>query len=56
MFSGAIAGANGKLNEGDVVRIVSNENELMGYGHYQIGSIAVRMLTFREEKLITHFG
>lgn len=51
VFSGAIAGANGKLNEGDVVRIVSNENELMGYGHYQIGSIAVRMLTFREGKI-----
>lgn len=51
VFSGAIAGANGKLNEGDVVRIVSNENELMGYGHYQIGSIAVRMLTFKEEKI-----
>lgn len=51
VFSGAIAGANGKLNEGDVVRIVSNENELMGYGYYQIGSIAVRMLTFREEKI-----
>lgn len=51
VFSGAIAGANGKLNEGDVVRIVSNENELMGYGHYQIGSIVVRMLTFREEKI-----
>lgn len=51
VFSGAIAGANGNLNEGDVVRIVSNENELMGYGHYQIGSIAVRMLTFKEEKI-----
>lgn len=51
VFSGAIAGANGKLNEGDVVRIVSNDNELMGYGHYQIGSIAVRMLTFKEEKI-----
>lgn len=51
VFSGAIAGANGKLKEGDVVRIVSNENELMGYGHYQIGSIAVRMLTFKEEKI-----
>lgn len=51
VFSGAIAGANGKLNEGDVVRIVSNENELMGYGHYQIGSIAVRMLSFKEEKI-----
>lgn len=51
VFSGAIAGANGKLNEGDIVRIVSNENELMGYGHYQIGSIAVRMLTFKEKKI-----
>lgn len=51
VFSGAIAGANGKLDEGDIVRIVSNENELMGYGHYQIGSIAVRMLTFKEEKI-----
>lgn len=56
VFSGAIAGANGKLNEGDVVRIVSNENELMGYGHYQIGSIAVRMLTFKEEKIDHAFG
>ena len=51
VFSGAIAGANGKFKEGYVVRIVSNDNELMGYGHYQIGSIAVRMLTFREEKI-----
>ena len=51
VFSGAIAGANGKLSEGDIVRVVSNEGELMGYGHYQIGSIAVRMLTFDEETI-----
>ena len=55
VFSGAIAGANGKLNEGDIVRIVSNEGELMGYGHYQIGSIAVRMLTFNEEAIDQKF-
>lgn len=51
VFSGAIAGANGVLNEGDIVRVVSFEDELMGYGHYQVGSIAVRMLTFDEEPI-----
>lgn len=55
VFSGAIAGANGKLNEGDLVRVVSNEGELMGYGHYQVGSIAVRMLTFDEEAIDASF-
>lgn len=51
VFSGAIAGANGPLNEGDIVRVLSFEDELMGYGHYQIGSIAVRMLTFEDEPI-----
>ncbi len=55
VFSGAIAGANGALTEGDVVRVVSAEGELMGYGHYQIGSIAVRMLTFDEEAIDAAF-
>ena len=55
VFSGAIAGANGKLNEGDLVRVVSNEGELMGYGHYQVGAIAVRMLTFDEEAIDASF-
>ena len=51
VFSGAIAGSDGKLHEGDIVRVVSYDDELMGYGHYQIGSIAVRMLTFEEEEI-----
>lgn len=51
VFSGAIAGSDGKLQEGDIVRVVSYDDELMGYGHYQIGSIAVRMLTFEEEEI-----
>lgn len=55
VFSGAIAGSSGPLNEGDVVRVVSNEGELMGYGHYQVGSIAVRMLTFDEEPIDRKF-
>ena len=51
VFSGAIAGSNGKVNEGDIVRVVSDDDLLMGYGHYQIGSIAVRMLTFDDEPI-----
>lgn len=49
VFSGAIDRCDGKPQEGDVVRIVSHEGEMLGYGHCQIGSIAVRMLTFSEE-------
>ena len=33
VFSGAIAGSDGKLQEGDIVRVVSYDDELMGYGH-----------------------
>ncbi len=55
VFSGAIANSNGKLSEGELVRIISHEGELMGYGHYQIGSIAVRMLTFKEEPINQDF-
>lgn len=55
VFSGAIAGSNGKVNEGDIVRVVSDDDLLMGYGHYQIGSIAVRMLTFDDEPIDHEF-
>ena len=51
VFSGAIAGSNGPIEEGDVVRVETQDGELMGYGHSQVGSIAVRMLTFRDEAI-----
>ena len=51
VFSGAIASSDGKLKEGETVRVISNDGEIMGYGHYQIGSIAVRMLTFANEEI-----
>lgn len=55
VFSGAIAGSDANLQEGETVRVVSNEGDLMGYGHYQIDSIAVRMLTFKEESIDARF-
>lgn len=36
------------LKEGDVVEVYSSQNEFLGMGHYQIGSIAVRMFSFTQ--------
>ena len=50
VFSGAIVREE-DINEGELVRVVSAESEFMGIGHYQIGSIAVRILTFEDEAI-----
>jgi 23S rRNA (cytosine1962-C5)-methyltransferase len=34
------------LSEGDVVEVYTSQNEFLGMGHYQIGSIAIRMFSF----------
>ncbi|MDR0794704.1 MAG: class I SAM-dependent rRNA methyltransferase [Tannerella sp.] len=47
VFSGAIASCEGKPLEGDLVEVYSSGNTFLGIGHYQIGSIAVRILSFR---------
>lgn len=49
VFSGAIARVDGDIAEGDLVEVVSASGDTIGYGHYQVGSIAVRMLTFDEK-------
>jgi len=48
VFSGAIKKTYGPLNEGDLVSVYSNKDEFLGIGHYQIGSIAVRILSFKD--------
>lgn len=48
IFSGAIARIAGKPAEGEWVSVYSSENEFLAAGHYQIGSIAVRVLTFAD--------
>jgi len=55
VFSGAIKKITAEVNEGDLVRVVSNQNEFLGIGHYQIGSIAVRILTFKDEEINRSF-
>jgi 23S rRNA (cytosine1962-C5)-methyltransferase len=46
VFSGAIAQMDNSIEEGDLVTVFAHNGTLIGNGHYQIGSIAVRMLTF----------
>jgi len=46
IFSGAIKKIYGEPVEGDVVDVYDNKDTLLGVGHYQPGSIAVRILAF----------
>ncbi|HBO28116.1 MULTISPECIES: class I SAM-dependent rRNA methyltransferase [Culturomica] len=53
IFSGAIAKTEGTLQEGDIVKVYSADRQFLAIGHYQIGSIAVRILSF-EDTVIDH--
>ncbi len=55
VFSGAIARLDEGIVEGDLVSVFSSRGDLLGNGHYQIGSIAVRMLTFDDQAIDTAF-
>ena len=44
VFSGAIGRMDGQPVEGDWVRVLDHEGRFLGAGHYQVGSIAVRIL------------
>lgn len=48
VFSGAIEGIDNGIEEGDVVKVFSHEGEYLAIGHYQLGSIAVRVLSFED--------
>lgn len=48
VFSGAIEGIDNGIEEGDVVKVFSHEGEYLAIGHYQVGSIAVRVLSFED--------
>ena len=55
IFSGAIARIEGDIQEGDLVKVYNAQNQYMATGHYQIGSIAVRILTFEEKEIDRSF-
>ena len=53
IFSGAIHHTEGDapLDEGDTVEVLSSDGKFLAIGHWQIGSIAVRVLTFRRQRI-----
>lgn len=48
IFSGAILRMDEGIEEGELVKVVTFHREFIAIGHYQIGSIAVRVLSFRD--------
>lgn len=48
VFSGAIAHMDDGIEEGDIVRVITQPGAFIALGHYQIGSIAVRVLSFQD--------
>ena len=55
VFSGAIARVEGEPEEGDIVDVYTSKKEFIACGHFQIGSIAVRVLTFCQEEINREF-
>ena len=55
VFSGAIADIQGNPSEGDLVAVHASDGGFLAYGHYQIGSIAVRVLSFDDSALRPDF-
>ena len=51
VFSGAIHHIDEDISEGDVVRVVTSSGNFIAVGHYQEGSIAVRVLSFRDVQI-----
>jgi 23S rRNA (cytosine1962-C5)-methyltransferase len=48
VFSGAIASISEGLQEGDVVKVLAADRTFLGIGHYQKGSISIRILSFED--------
>ena len=55
VFSGAIAQIQGNPSEGDIVAVHASDGSFMAFGHYQVGSIAVRVLSFDADVLSPDF-
>lgn len=51
VFSGAVNHIDGQPSEGDLVRVLTHQGEFVAVGHWQIGSIAVRVLSFENEPI-----
>ena len=48
IFSGAISHIDDGITEGETVRVITHSGDFIAVGHWQIGSIAVRVLSFKD--------
>ncbi|MBR4644844.1 MAG: class I SAM-dependent rRNA methyltransferase [Bacteroidaceae bacterium] len=55
IFSGAVHHIEGDPVEGDIVEVLNSEGRFVALGHWQVGSIAVRVLTFKHQKIDVEF-
>lgn len=55
VFSGAIASLDEGIEEGEIVKVITSKGNCIAIGHYQIGSIAVRVLTFKDVNIDDDF-
>ena len=55
VFSGAIQQQDGDIAEGECVRVLTSDGQFIAVGHYQEGSIAVRVLTFSDVNIDDDF-
>ncbi len=51
IFSGAIASNDDNAVDGDIVRVFSSKGDFIAVGHFQMGTIAVRVLSFDDETI-----
>lgn len=55
VFSGAVHHIEGDAREGDKLRVLDDEGRFVAVGHWQIGSIALRVLSFEDEVIDAGF-
>ncbi|MGC3977103.1 MAG: class I SAM-dependent rRNA methyltransferase [Paludibacteraceae bacterium] len=55
VFSGAIQQILGKPQEGDLIEVQDSKKNFLAIGHYQVGSISVRVISFDKKNIDTHF-
>ncbi len=46
VFSGAIQSISGEVKDGEWVEVADANGKVLGFGHYQKGTITVRMISF----------
>ena len=55
IFSGAVANVDEGVEEGELVRVITASGDFIAVGMFQIGSIAVRVLSFRDVEIDAEF-